>query len=114
MSSIRNYFKTNQLNAIEKSFLQQCEEKTEITELDRNEESWAKEKTAYEDKIIALESEKKNISLKYERLKEKHVHLLQLLMQLETKNQKLELFQAKKQPNQQRHHQQHRWWAVYS
>lgn len=83
------------MTAIEKSFLEQCEEKTKNVELNHNRvDVWAKERVAYENKIIALETEKKSISSKYEQLKAKHVKLLQVLMQLETKNQKLEMHPA--------------------
>lgn len=91
MSDIQKYFKSKNITAIEKSFLKQCEKNTESSDLDDNKDDvWAKEKIAYENKITALEHEKKSISLKYENLKTKHVQLLQLLMQLEKKNQTLE------------------------
>lgn len=97
MSDIQKYFKSKSITAIEKSFLKQCEKKTESSDFDHNkEDDWAKEKITYENKIVALEHEKKKISLKYEQLKAKHVQLLQLLMQLEKKNQTLELHQVAK------------------
>lgn len=99
MSTINQYFKTKKFNAIQQSFLRQCNKTTECTELQteldcNTDDAWAEQKSVYENKIIALETDKKNISHKYDQLKAKYVQLLQVLLQLEAKNQKLELLQA--------------------
>lgn len=51
---------------------------------------FAREKTDFENTIKGLQSENQQIKTKYDKLKAKHIDLLQTLLGLEGKNQKLE------------------------
>lgn len=88
--------KPKTIGAIQKAFLLQTnrlEESTPKVSIDVQKEpplNWLKEKNILEDKIKALQNEKQHIQTKYDKLKTKHVGLLQTLFSLEEKNQNLE------------------------
>lgn len=89
--------KPKNMGAIQKAFLLQTnrhEENTLKVSIAVQKEppsNWLKEKNILEDKIKALENEKQHIQTKYDKLKTKHVGLLQTLLNLEEKNQNLNL-----------------------
>lgn len=89
---INQLFK-KKVNAIEETFLQELERERESnqnkqSEIEKeNESSWLLEKSSMSDVITGLTNENKEIKLKYEKLKTKHIELLQTLFNLEKKNQ---------------------------
>lgn len=89
MSSLEKYFKSKKSNPIQDEFIRQLEQNKK--ESDGPENVHIKEKLKFESKINSLESENRDIKQKYDRLKAKHVQLLQLLLTQEQKIQSLEL-----------------------
>lgn len=89
--------KPKNIGAIQKAFLLQAnrnkedEQKVSVDVPKEPSSNWLKEKKILEDKIKAVEYEKQQIQAKYEKLKSKHFGLLQTLLNLEEKNQNLEL-----------------------
>lgn len=90
-TNINTYFKTNQCDAIQKEFLRQCQEIDCSEATNKVELLWPPEKTRLENEIQSLHREKDEIATKYEKLKKKHIELLQTLLNLELKNQEMEL-----------------------
>lgn len=93
---IDKIFKKTKLDVIEQAFLSQCykkkddDEKSEEVERECQEKNFARQKTDFENTIKGLQSENEQIKTKYDKLKAKHIELLQTLLGLEGKNQKLE------------------------
>lgn len=97
MANIDKFFKAKKINAIEQAFLRQCDlNSNEKGDTNKERESnevtndWIKQKSALEDNIKVLNHENKELKLKYEKLKSKHMTLLQVLLGMEAKNQSLE------------------------
>lgn len=88
MSGIDKYFKSKKTNPIQEEFIRQCEQQKK--ESDEPQIEWIKEKSKLQSTINSLESENRDIKQKYERLKAKHVTLLQMLLTKEQKIQNLE------------------------
>lgn len=88
MSGLDKYFKSKKSNPIEEEFIRQLEQ----TKKDSNgpDDERDKEKQKFESTINSLENENRDIKQKYERLKAKHVQLLQVLLSQEQKIQTLE------------------------
>lgn len=94
---IDKIFKKTKLDVIEQAFLSQCDtkkddDKSEEEEVEREceEKKFAREKTDFENTIKGLQTENQQIKTKYDKLKAKHIDLLQTLLGLEGRNQKLE------------------------
>lgn len=88
MSGLEKYFKSKKSNPIQEEFIRQYEQQQKETQ--EPEEEWMKEKSKLHSTINSLESENRSIKQKYERLKAKHVELLQMLLTKELKIQSLE------------------------
>lgn len=86
MAEITKYFEEKKISSIEKAFLRQTSDQEEKN-LAVN---WTKEKNILEDALKVSETENREIKLKYDQLKRKHVKLLQVLQELNEKNFKLE------------------------
>lgn len=86
MSGINKYFKKTP-NSIEQAFLRQSKS-NENTEPPS---TWTNEKKILEDKIGILQTENQDMRQKYDKLKSKHVKLLQVLFEMEKKHQNLEM-----------------------
>lgn len=86
MAEITKYFKEKKVSSIEKAFLRQTTDQEEKNIA----VNWEKEKNILEDSLKVFETENREIKLKYDQLKKKHVKLLQVLQELNEKNFKLE------------------------
>lgn len=89
-ADISSFFSSKKSDAIQKAFIREYEKCNEIEE-EADKSSWAFEKNRLENEIKTLRHEKNETITKYEKLKKKHVELLQTLFSLEKKNQDLEL-----------------------
>lgn len=88
MSGLEKYFKSTKSNPIQDEFIRQCAEiKKEVNE-PKNED--IEQKLKLQSVIDSLKIENREIKQKYERLKAKHVQLLQVLLTQEQKVQNLE------------------------
>lgn len=88
MSGLNKYFKSTKSNPIEEEFIRQLEQAKKDSNGPDDERD--KEKQKFESTINSLENENRDIRQKYERLKAKHVQLLQVLLSQEQKIQTLE------------------------
>lgn len=91
---INSIFSVKKSHPIEQAFLRQCEEvQKECFENEQcvAEQTWAKEKSSLEQRVMVLEFENDKFKSKYEKIKAKHIELLQTLLTLEKKNQNLEI-----------------------
>lgn len=84
---MNKYFKSKKPSSIETSFIRQCDENNSAST--ENIELSPQRENELLNKIKVLQVEKDHIRKKYEKLKDKHVQLLQTLLHLEEKNQKL-------------------------
>lgn len=92
------FFQNKKINTIERAFSRQCElslsDENDINkdcEPTEDLNDWLKQKIDLEDKIKVLIHENKDLKLKYEKVKSKHMKLLQVLLCVEEKNQRLEM-----------------------